>query len=113
MNQTTIKRGDIFWVDLDPAKEAEIQKTRPCVIISHDSMNEHYTRVIVAPITSNIKKIYPFDHKLHDQHQIKGKVLIHQIRTVDKSRLGKKMMSLSLKEMNELDLILKLVLGLQ
>jgi mRNA interferase MazF len=113
MNQTNIKRGDVFWVDLDPAKDTEIQKTRPCVIISQDSMNEHYTRVIVAPITSNMKKIYPFDYKLHDNALIKGKVLMHQLRTVDKSRLGKKITSLSLKEMDEMDLIIKLVLGLQ
>ncbi len=112
MKQMLIKRGDIFLVDLDPSKDTEIQKIRPSVIISHDSMNENFTRVIVVPITSNIKKIYPFDHKLHDNPLIKGKVLLHQIRTVDKSRLGKKIISLSLNEMNEIDLIIKLVLGI-
>lgn len=107
-----IKRGDIFWVNLDPAQKTEIKKNRPCVIISHDAMNEHYTRVIVAPITSNINKIYSFDHKLHDNPLITGKVLLHQIRTVDKSRLGKKITNLSLKEMSEIDLVLKLVLAI-
>lgn len=113
MSQTTIRRGDIFWVDLDPAKETEIQKTRPCLVISHDAMNEHYTRVIVAPITSNTKKIYPFDHKLWDDVHIQGKVLMHQLRTVDKSRFGRKISSLSLKEMHEIDVIIKLVLAIQ
>jgi mRNA interferase MazF len=51
MRQMTIKRGDIFWVDLDPARDTEIKKTRPCLIISHDVMNVNYTRVIVASIT--------------------------------------------------------------
>lgn len=113
MSRINIKRGDIFWVDLDPAKDTEIQKTRPCVIISHNTMNEQFTRVIVAPITSNVKKVYSFDHKLKENSLIQGKVLLHQIRTVDKSRIGKKITSLSLSEMHEIDAAIKLVLDLQ
>jgi mRNA interferase MazF len=113
MTQTNIKRGDVFWVDLDPAKHTEIQKTRPCLIISNDIMNENYTRVIVAPITSNIKKIYPFDYKLQENENLKGKVLLHQIRTVDKNRLGKKIGSLLVSELIEIDSIIELVLGIK
>lgn len=113
MSQTNIKRGDVFWVDLDPARDTEIQKTRPCLIISTDVMNENYTRVIVAPITSNVKKIYPFDYKLQGNYELKGKVILHQLRTVDKSRLGKKVATLSLKEMNEIDRTIEFILGLK
>jgi mRNA interferase MazF len=113
MKQTNIKRGDLFWVDLDPARDTEIQKTRPCVIISHDVMNENYTRVIVAPITSNVKKIYPFDYLLKNSHELSGKVLLHQLRTVDKSRLGKKVGNLSTHEMKEINEILEFILGIK
>lgn len=113
MKQTIIKRGDLFWVDLDPARNTEIQKTRPCLVISHDVMNDNYTRVIVAPITSNIKKVYPFDHLLKGDYEVKGKVLLHQLRTVDKSRLGKKIAHISLNEMKEINEILEFILGLK
>ncbi|MBA2368373.1 MAG: type II toxin-antitoxin system PemK/MazF family toxin [Candidatus Protochlamydia sp.] len=111
MKQILIKRGDIFWVDFDPAKATEIQKTGPSLVLSHDVMNDNYTRVIVAPITSNIKKIYSFDHKLHDNPHVSGKVMLHQIRTVDKTFLNKKITSLSLKEMAEIEPIIKFILG--
>lgn len=113
MKQTTIKRGDVFWVDLDPARATEVQKNRPCVIISHDAMNDNYTRVIVAPITSNIKKVYPFDYLLKDGYEVNGKVLLHQLRTVDKSRLGKKVATIHLNEMKEINEILEFILGLK
>lgn len=113
MKQTIIKRGDVFWVDLDPARDTEIQKTRPCVIISHDAMNDNYLRVIVAPITSNIRKIYPFDYLLKDSYGIEGKVLLHQLRTVDKNRLGEKIVNISLNEMKEIGEILEFILGLK
>lgn len=113
MKQTIIKRGDVFWVDLDPARDMEIQKNRPCVIISHDAMNDNYTRVIVAPITSNIKKIYPFDYLLKGSYEMKGKVLLHQLRTVGKNRLGKKIVTISLSEMKEINEILEFILGLK
>lgn len=111
MNQT-IKRGDLFWTDFDPSKATEIQKTRPSLICSHDLMNEHSSRVIVAPITSNLKKVYSFEFAIKDHANISGKVMLDQIRSIDKSRLGKKIGSLSIKEMQEISEIIKFVLGL-
>lgn len=113
MKQTNTRRGDIFWVDLDPAKETEIQKIRPCLIISNDVMNENYNRVIVAPITSNTKKIYPFDYLLKENYGVKGKVLLHQLRTVDKTRLGKKIATLSFSEMREINEIIEFIMSIQ
>lgn len=113
MKLMRIRRGDIFWVNFDPAKDSEIQKTRPALICSHDVLNENSTRVIVAPITSNLKKIYSFEYVIKNQPNVVGKVMLDQIRALDKSRLGKKEGNLSIKEMNEIELILKFVLGIQ
>lgn len=113
MKQTLIKRGDIFWVDFDPSKATEIQKTRPALICSHDLINENSSRVIVAPITSSMKKIYTFEYEIKNHTSILGKAMFDQIRSIDKSRLGKKTGSLSYKEMEEINLILKFVLGMQ
>ncbi len=112
MPQTLIRRGDIFWVNFDPSKATEIQKTRPAVVLSNDIMNQNSNRIIVAPITSNVKKIYSFEYGITN-HEITGKIMIDQIRSVDKVRLGKKVGSLSLKEIDEFEPILKFVLGLK
>lgn len=83
------KRGDIYWVALDPTIGSEIQKTRPALIISNDVGNEVSPRVIVAPITSSTTSIYPFQVGI----ELNGKprkILLDQIRTLDKSRLQNK-----------------------
>lgn len=81
-------RFDIFVVSLDPTKESEIKKTRPCVVISPDEMNRNIRTVIIAPMTSSIRK-YPSRVVIEFQGK-KGQVVLDQIRTVDKSRLIKK-----------------------
>lgn len=113
MKQTLIKRGDVFWVDFDPAKATEIQKTRPAIVCSHDILNENSARIIVAPITSNLKKIYSFEHAITGLAGLDGKIMLDQMRSIDKSRLGKKIGALSLKEMQKIDIIIKFVLGIQ
>ena len=112
MKQMVIKRGDIFWVDFDPSKATEIQKTRPAVVVSHDLLNENHTRVVVAPITSNLNKVYPFEYALKNHPKVKGKIMLDQMRSIDKSRLGEKICSLPLAEMHEAESVLKFVLGL-
>ena len=77
----------------------EIQKKRPAVVCSHDIMNENSSRIIVAPITSNLKKVYSFEYEIVGHSEIEGKVMIDQIRSIDKSRLGKKIGSFSMREM--------------
>lgn len=111
MKQTLIKRGDVFWVDFDPAKATETQKTRPAVVFSHDLLNENYTRIIVAPVTSNVNRIYPFEYALKNHPPLKGKIMLDQMRSIDKSRLGKKICSLSFDELQEAEAVLRFVLG--
>jgi mRNA interferase MazF len=113
MKQILIKRGDVFWIDFDPSKATEIKKRRPALIVSHDVMNEYSSRVIVAPITSQLKKVFSFELEIKGTAGIKGKILLDQLRTVDKSRLEKKMGALTIQELQEVNAIIKLVLGLE
>lgn len=83
-----ISRFDVFLVNLDPVIGHEIRKTRPCVIISPDEMNHHIGTVIVAPMTTKGRD-YPTRIPLTFKRK-KGQVVLDQIRTVDKSRLIKR-----------------------
>jgi len=83
-----VKRFEVYLVNLDPTLGSEIQKTRPCLIISPDEMNDHITTVIVAPMTTK-GRMYPT--RVNCQIEGKeGQVVLDQIRTVDKIRLVKK-----------------------
>jgi mRNA interferase MazF len=84
-----ISRFDIYLISLDPTKGSEIKKTRPCLVISPDEMNRNIRTVIIAPLTSVIRK-YPSRVNLTFQKK-KGQIVLDQIRTVDKQRLIKKL----------------------
>ncbi|WP_236739170.1 type II toxin-antitoxin system PemK/MazF family toxin [[Phormidium ambiguum] IAM M-71] len=82
-----VNRFDVFLVNLDPTVGSEIQKTRPCVVISPDEMNRNIFTVIVAPMTTK-GQAYPT--RIACQFQGKdGQIVLDQIRTVDKARLVK------------------------
>jgi mRNA interferase MazF len=84
-----IERFDVFLVNLDPAVGSEIKKTRPCLVISPDEMNRWIRTVIVAPMTT---KGQPYPTRIRCEFQGKeGQVVLDQIRTVDKSRLVRKL----------------------
>ncbi len=105
------KRGDIYWVDLDPTVGSEINKTRPALIVSNDDNNELSDRVIIAPITSTVRKVYPFEVQIELEAKPR-KVLLDQLRCVDKMRLRKKMAFLDLKTMHLIDEAIKISLAL-
>ncbi len=84
-----MKRFDVYLINLDPTVGREIKKTRPCLIISPDEMNEYISTVIVAPMTSRIRN-YPSRVSCVFQGT-KGQIVLDQIRTVDKIRLIKKL----------------------
>jgi mRNA interferase MazF len=52
-------RGSVWWVEFEPSIGSEIKKTRPAVIVSNDLANQHLTRVVVIPFTSNVSRVYP------------------------------------------------------
>ncbi|NUM45408.1 MAG: type II toxin-antitoxin system PemK/MazF family toxin [Anaerolineales bacterium] len=84
-----VERFDVFLVNLDPTLGSEIQKTRPCLIISPDEMNRHLATVIIAPMTTKGRN-YPSRITCEFQGKA-GQVVLDQIRTVDKIRLVKKL----------------------
>jgi mRNA interferase MazF len=80
-----IKRFEVWLVALDPTRGAEIQKTRPCLVVSPDEMNGHLRTVIVAPMTTT-NRPYPTRIAIHFQGK-NGQIALDQIRTIDKGRL--------------------------
>ena len=109
--KATPRRGDIYWVALDPAIGTEIQKTRPAVIVSNDSCNRYGTRVVVLPITSNVTSLYPGEARITVRSK-PGRVLCDQIRSIDKSRLRGRAGALSQDELRDLEDAIRLTLGL-
>ena len=83
------QRFDVFLINLDPTVGSEIKKTRPCLIISPDEMNRHIRTIIVAPMTT-AGKDYPSRVSCKFQGK-KGQIILDQNRTIDKSRLIKKL----------------------
>ena len=80
-----VKRFEVYLVSLDPTVGSEIQKTRPCLVISPDEMNQYLNTVIVAPMTTRGRD-YPTRVSCRFQGKT-GQVVLDQIRTVDKGRL--------------------------
>lgn len=86
-------RGEIWLVNLDPTVGSEIQKTRPCVVISPPEMNDYLRTAIVAPMTTGSR---PTSFRIPVRHGGKqGLILLDQVRTIDKSRLVKRSGSLT------------------
>ncbi|MBI4700331.1 MAG: type II toxin-antitoxin system PemK/MazF family toxin [Deltaproteobacteria bacterium] len=80
-----VQRGDVFLVDLDPTRGSEIEKMRPCVVVSPDQLNAHLRTVIVAPLTTGGRP-YPFRVPCRFLNR-NGHVVTDQLRTVDRERL--------------------------
>jgi len=84
-----VKRGEVYWVNLDPTIGTEIKKTRPALIISPDDLNATLPRVIIAPLTSKGQAL-----GCRSEVKFKGKsarILLDQLRAIDKQRLAGKM----------------------
>jgi len=85
-----MKRGEIYFANLDPTVSSEIKKKRPVLIISNNANNKAATTITVIPLTSNVAKVYPFEVLL--EKQVSGltkasKAQCHQIRTISKLRI--------------------------
>lgn len=94
-----INRFEIYLVNLDPTIGSEIKKTRPCVVVSPDEMNHHIRTVIVAPMTTRGRK-YPtrIPCRLGGKS---GQIVLDQIRTIDSSRLVRKLGRISKRTSSE------------
>ena len=89
-----VKRGEVYWVNLDPTIGSEIKKTRPALIVSPDDMNVVLPRAIIAPLTSGGQPL-----GCRPEIEFKGKsarILLDQLRSVDRQRLGSKLGTIEL-----------------
>jgi mRNA interferase MazF len=105
------RRGEIYWVALDPALGTEIRKTRPAVVISNDSCNRYGSRVVVLPVTSNVDSLFPGEARI----EVRGspaRVLGDQIRSIDKSRLKSRIGTLSRDELLDVEEAVRITLEL-
>lgn len=84
-----LRRGDVCLVQLDPTRGSEIQKTRPCLIVSPDELNDHLRTLVVAPMTTG-GQAYPWRVTCRFQSRA-GFVAIDQLRTIDKERVAKRL----------------------
>ena len=106
-----MRRGEVWWVEFDPAIGSEIRKTRPSVIISNDSANRHIERVVVIPVTSNAGRQYPGEAVICINGQ-DSKAMADQIMSADKSRLKNKLCVLSKTDMLAVEDAVKVHLAL-
>lgn len=88
-----VRRGDVFLISLDPTCGDEIQKTRPCVVVSPDELNTNLRTFIVVPLTTGGHP-YPFRAPCKFQGR-SGHIVLDQIRTVDRERLVRRLGKLS------------------
>jgi len=106
-----MKRGEVWWVDFDPATGSEVKKTRPAIIVSNDASNAAMSRVQVVPLTSNTSKLYVFESRI-DVKGAQGKAMADQIMTADKQRLKKRIGKVSAPEMLGIERAIKIQLGM-
>ena len=89
MRADVVNRGEVYLVSLSPTQGSEIQKTRPCVVVSPDELNAHLRTFIVAPMTTG-QRAYPFRVPCRFKGR-GGHVVLDQIRTVDRERLVRRL----------------------
>lgn len=92
-----VNRGEVYLVNLDPTVGSEIQKTRPCVVVSPDEMNQYIRTIVIAPMTTK-QRNYKSRVTINFQSK-QGEVMLDQIRTIDKKRLITKLGVLSIKDL--------------
>jgi mRNA interferase MazF len=106
-----MKRGEVWWVQFDPALGSEVQKTRPAVVVSNDAANRNLARVIVMPLTSSTARVYPGEALVTVAGQ-QSKVMADQIMAADKARLSNLVGALSKADMQAVEDALRVQLGL-
>ncbi|MGI9951252.1 type II toxin-antitoxin system PemK/MazF family toxin [Moorellaceae bacterium AZ2] len=110
------KRGEIHLVDWSPGRGSEQAGIRPALIIQNDVGNEHSPTTIVAAISTRVKKVYPFHVFITPEESGLDRpsvVKLEQLMTIDKTRLVKKVGTLSEEKMEEVDRAIHLSLGLK
>jgi len=106
-----MKRGEVWWVEFDPAIGSEIRKTRPAVIVSNDAANRNLSRVVVIPLTSSAQRQYPGEALVSVGGQ-RSKAMADQIMAADKSRLKGQFATVSRTDMLAIEEAIQVHLGL-
>ena len=112
MTESGIKRGDVWWVHLDPTQGAEIKKTRPCIVLTHDTLNRLRRTVVVVPLSAAAKAHAPITVPVTCQ----GKAvvaIVDQIRSVAKHRLKSRIETVSPDELDDVCKALSSILQLR
>ena len=111
-----IKRGEVILVNFEPVVGSEQGRVRPALVVQNDILNENSPTIIVAPLTSKIySKVYPSNVEIDSSEsglKVKSTILLNQIKTIDKSRIIKRICSLDEEIMKEVDLAIKATLSL-
>ena len=111
MSEAKPRRGEVWWTAFSDSEGGEIQKTRPAVIVSNNAANENLNRVQLAPLTTNVAKLYPGEAYVSLNGE-RRKVMADQIATASKARLRSKAGDLSSLDMTAVDRALRVQLAL-
>ena len=103
-----INQYEVYCISLDPSQGSEMAKTRPCVVVSPNEINQFLRTVVIIPITSTLKN-YPWRVSCVISSK-EGSIAADQVKVVDKNRIGAKIAALSKSEITELKLVLQKML---
>ena len=107
-----MKRGEVWWLEFEPAAGGEIRKKRLAVVVSNDFSNKHMSRVQVLPLSSNVGRIYPSETVVTLSGQ-KNKVMADQIMTADKRQLKEMIGNLNQADMRAVAAAIQTQLGIE
>jgi mRNA interferase MazF len=106
-----MQRGEVWWVNFDPAVGGEIQKQRPALILSNDAANKYLNRVQVIPLSTRVDRLYPSEVIVTISSK-PHKAMADQLTTVSKLRLSNRMGAVSALDLAQVERVVRLQLGL-